>query len=225
MGIINTNWVQLQMRSPIVLTDITRLSSKMELRLNAIKQGRRDTNQLMDLRSGLNVLIMAIMSLLHKNEIVTNKADAMIFKELQDNFGRMLNILEEKEAKITSMLNNGEMKIKLSPETLAYITEIETILYGNIYYGIKRTLERNPADGRDFLYNLYEIMVINMGIFGNEGRIKGKTTSKSSDLSNTPLSAKDLMNKKGQEKLNNEYDIKFEGFKGLKNDIFEEVLA
>mgnify|MGYP001616638925 CR=1 FL=1 len=165
------------------------------------------------------------MSLIHKDEIITNKADTVIFKEMQDNFGRMLNILEEKEARITSMLNNGEMKIKLSPETLSYITEVETILYGNIYYGIKRALERNPQNGREFLYNLYEIMVINMGVFGSEGRVKGKTASKTSDLSNTPISAKSLMGKDGQNKLNSEYDIKFKGFESLKNDSFDEILA
>lgn len=197
----------------IQLDDIVRLSTKMERRLNAIKNDRRDSNEIMDIRTGLNVLIRAFLSLLHQNDIIKSKADTEIFLRLQENFGRMMKILDDKEEKVSSILKQNKMGIVMNNETLSFISEMESILYGDVYYSIKRSLERNPKDAREFMYNMYEILSINVGVFGSEGRVKGKTATTKPELN---LTAKTMLSDKGQDKLNKDFDARFKGFEDLK---------
>lgn len=216
--LIRTDWIQLMQKSPVKLDDIIRLSSNMEMKLHAIKQGRRNTNQLMDIRTGLNVLIRALLSLLHQDEIIKNKSDMEIFIRLQENFGRAIKILEEKEEKISSAMGgtgkgDTQFRITLTNETLSYISEMESILYGDIYYTIKRAIERKPSNAREFMYNLYEILTIHVGVFGSEGRTRGKSTSARIEPN---ITAKTLLSNEGQKKLENDFVTKFKGFEDLK---------
>lgn len=209
--------------SPIRLDDIMRLAGNMEMRLNAIKHERRNSNELLDCRTSLNVLIRVLLSSLHHEEIIKNKADMEIFIRLQENFGRVLKILEEKEEKISSHMDKKNFKIILTNDTLSYISEMESILYGDIYYAIKRALERKPKTSREFMYNLYEVLTIHIGVFGSEGRTKGKSTLATKIEPN--ISAKTLLSGEGQKKLEKDWDIKFKGFEDLKmaESVFGDV--
>lgn len=210
--LIQTNWTQLSNKSIVPLNDIAKIATRIELRLNAIKQGRRPPNSLMDVRSGLNVLISALISILHKDDVIQSKSDIELFKMFEDNFGRIIKVLDEKEDMLNSALKNGNMSIMLDSRGLSYITELESIFYGSIYYPIKRTLERKPKDSREFFYNLYEIMNINVSLFGAESRLKGKSSGRA-DI--PPISAKTLMSDKGQEKLGKNFDTAFKGYEDL----------
>ena len=198
----------------IQLDDIARLSTKMERRLNAIKNDRRESNEIIEVRTALNILIRAFLSLLHQEDIVKSKADTEIFMRLQENFGRMMKILDDKEEKVSSILKQNKMGIVMNNETLTFISEMESILSGDIYYSIKRALERNPKDAREFMYHIYEILSVSIGVFGSEGRIKGKASSTAKPELN--LTAKTLLSDKGQDKLNNDFDSRFKGFEDLK---------
>lgn len=211
---IHTNWTQLAVKSKYVpLGDITKLASRMERMLNAIKQGRRNSNQLMEVKTGMQVIIRALLSLIHTGEIIKRNADMVIFARLQENFGRAWNILEESEKKISSHMDKVDYRIMLNEDTLSYIAEMESILYGDIYFAIKRTLERNPQNEKEFMYYLYEILSIHIGVFGSEGRARGKTSTTSKEPTFT---AKDMLSDDGQKKLDNEWKQQFKGFEGLK---------
>lgn len=208
--------------SPVDLRDIASMATKMKVMLNGTKR-RREGNQIFEIRTQLNVIIRALISLLHKEDIIKTKADIEVFLRLQENFGRLLNVLEQKEDLIASRpIDNysGTRRIEMSKETLSYITELESIFIGDIYLPIKRALERNPKDGREFLYNIYEVLSLNVGIFGSEGRLKGKTTSKS--IESPPINAKALLSDEGQKSLNKSFDEKFKGFQDLEiaNKVF-----
>ena len=218
--LMHNNRIKLMKESTVIpLADIARLSMRMEKRMNAIKNDRRESNELMDIRTGLNVLIRALLSLLHYDNI-KSKTDAEIFLRLQENFGRMIKILDDKEEKIRSGLGDKQYRIMMNNDTLSYTSEIESILYGDIYYSIKRVLERKPKDAREFMYNLYEILSINVGIFGSEGRVKGKASTLRPEPS---LTAKAMLSEPGQKKLEKDFDARFKGFDDLK--IAESVFS
>lgn len=213
--LIRNNWIGLTKDSPVSLKDIAHLGRNIKQRLHSIKNGRGDVNNILELREGMNVLIRRLLSLLHNEDILQSKADMEIFLRLQQNFGRLLNLLDEKEADITSMIANGKFKIQLDTKTLRYITELESILDGDIFLPLERSLERKPKNSREMLYHIYEMLSVNMGVFGSESRVKGKT-SKSFDSIDPGFSAKTNLSKEGQKKLSEEFVDKFKGFQDLK---------
>ena len=211
-------------KTVVPLKDIVRIARKIELRLNSLKQGRRNTNDLIEIRTGLNVLLSALISILHKDDILQTKADIEVFKLFESDFGRLIKILDERQEVLDSMIGKerGQMNIMLNSKALAYISEMESVLFGSIYFPLKRALDRNPKTPRDFFYDFYEILNVNVSLFGAETRLKGKAMGKT----DAPhLSAGTLKSAEGQKKLEKDFDSNFKGYENLimGQKVFENV--
>ena len=221
------NWSTLQYQAkPLIdIDDVCSMGMEIEMNINSILHRRKETNSLLtEVKPKLYVVIGMLMSILRRRDFLENqKADIMLLEKMKDNFSRMLNILEEKETKIMSMNDGYDNRIRMLPSTLTYISEMQSILERDIYYSLKIALDRKPETKNDFLYEFFDVLGSNVGVFGGKSRVKSDVKSGFDSISSVGTNV--LKSSEGKKKLNEEFDKTFPNFKGFEDlKMVQEVL-
>lgn len=195
----NIHWNELQEKAPVDLRNIISLArdieNKIRIKLNNIEKSKEN---ILLARARFDVIIRLLLSLLRDKKILEKETDKILFVMFQENFARILKRLDEiEENRILNLAKNVDIG-----NLTVYAEEIESILYGDLYFPLLKASEeaKNP---REFFYVLFEIISLNVGVFGGitrEKRTGIKLTSGLGTQSYVPT-YKELLSPEGQKKI------------------------
>jgi hypothetical protein len=152
---------RLRQTCPIDLREAIKTIKAIQLNLWMRGPANKLYDKVIDARGLLEILIGQINSVLRDGEILEKMKDKETYGELTNNMGRILKILDLKEAVIMKdAVIISEQKIK------RYAVEIETVLYRDILYPLLEASKKEPKDKKAFLYAFTELSILNAAVFG-----------------------------------------------------------
>ncbi len=178
------SWVKLKENCII---DISRLADSAKEIEYKLEYRNSDKPEIIDeAKVKIDLLIKQFLSLLHDKELLTSDTDKKAFVRLQEDFGRILSQLDTFYEKFV----DGRRKELTVDGYRRYISLLRTVFYGDIYEPLykatvetKKHFEEIDVGGKDkrgilreqfFLYKIFEITSVNVGVFGNYSRVGGK---------------------------------------------------
>jgi len=206
----NISWTSLQKESVIDLREIIKIGREIDNSIGALMEGEIEPELIYDIRSKLDILIRLLHSILYDEDVVKQTTDEWLhYKLFQENYGRLFKIVDEIEGnlsglKIINKVNKGAW--------MPYLSQLQSMLYGDIYYPLMMASQYEKKDKRRFLYQFYKIIKLNAGLFGAESRIRSKTKGFDAFRTERP---DELLSEEGQKKLEEEAK-EFEGLEALK---------
>ena len=211
------SWAKLKSECPIDIYDLCKIARSMESEIENITTKYEEARKIMLTRGKLNIILQILISKMQSDEILKTKSDIITFYQFQQNVGRMtkrLDDLEEELEKRYSTLNHSNI--------MPYTAEIQSILYGNIYYILKEACKRKCKDKREFLYHLNELLTRSVGTTGAESRTKTKK-SMSFEIPPSPLTAKQSLSTDVQKKLEGDFNKNFSDLENLNLNELKEA--
>jgi len=206
-----TSWQKLKSESPIDIVDISHIGRNIEFDISEIIEGVLEPKQIFIVKSNLVVLLRRFVALFNEEGFISDddaskKADKQVLFQIRQNMSRLIGKLDTMEDEIAGKrLDMMEVDV-----VMPMLAEMEGILYGDVYYVLKRAIEREKKDKRRFLYLIYEVTSSNASMVGGEARLKTTKRIGSDSFSFTnpkeSPTVKDAMSPEGQKKLLDEFE-------------------
>lgn len=177
------NWKELKIECPINIESITSLASEIDSLLDY--RNAKKPEIIDEAHSRFNVLIRRVLSLFHDKTILKDKDDVKYFVLFEANCARLIRTIDEFSKKYIYDKNTKSLPDKDAYRI--YIGQMREILYGDIYDPLKKataminekykevqTDENKVSREQFFFYKVYEILSINVGVFGSQSRESDK---------------------------------------------------
>ena len=207
------NWSKLSGNCPLNITDLCDIGWSLQTEINAIKRGAKRNDEIFLAKSKLNRLIKRFLGIISESN-ENEKEDKMIEHDFREAYGRILGNIDKKEEELKTKANI--IDIVALP---LYISEIESVLIGDIYDPIRIACEVYPKNKKMFIYKTFELVNKSAQIFGGETRFR-PTKPKKTEVGLPiemlpPMTAEEMRTPEGQKELQNKYDKTF-GYEELK---------
>lgn len=207
------NWARLRGKCPLEIGDLCDIGWSLQMDINSIKRGAKTNQDIFFAKSKLNRLIKRFLGIISESN-GGEKEDKMVEHDFREAYARILGNIDRKEE---------ELKTKANViDTVAlplYISEIESVLDGDIYDPIRIACEMYPQDKKMFVYKAFELVNKSAQIFGGETRFRPskprKTEIITPETPTPPITAEDMRTPEGQKELQEKYDKTF-GYEELK---------
>ena len=207
------NWSRLSGNCPLNIKDLCDTGFSLQMEINAIKRESKNKENIFFAKSKLNRLIKRFLGIISESN-GNEKENKMIEHDFREAYARILGNIDRKEE---------EMKTKANViDAVAlplYISEIESVLVGDVYDPIRIACEIYPKDKKMFIYKTFELVNKSAQIFGGETRFR-TTKPKKIEVglpteATPPITAEEMVSPEGQKELQKKYDKTF-GFEELK---------
>ena len=204
---MNVSWQKLKLECPMDINDIVKIAQSIENDINNINNETVPSRNIFGVRAKLNVLMRNFTAIFYEegfisdDDKVSNIADKRVIAKLIENISRLVGRLDELESTTAGYRITKDYTL-----IMPFLSEIESILYGDIYYVLKKAVDKGFKNRRHFLYNVYETSVNNASIFGGESRMKRGAKKFTFGDNISPVIAKEALSEEGQEKLANDYE-------------------
>src|SRR3990167_7462872 len=215
------NWSRLSGNCPLNIKDLCDIGWGLQSEINAIRRGAKKNEEIFLAKSKLNRLIKRFLGIISesngnekKNEEAM-KADKIVEHDFREAYARILGNIDRKEEEMKTRANVIDaVAIPL------YISEIESVLIGDVYDPIRIACEIYPKDKKMFIYKTFELVNKSAQIFGGETRFRPTKPRKSIEVglpaeATPPITAEEMKAPEGQEKLSKKFDTTF-GYDELK---------
>ena len=209
------NWSRLSGNCPLDIRDLCDIGFSLQMEINSIKRDNKRSNEIFFAKSKLNRLIKRFLGIISESN-GTEKEDKMVEHEFREAYARILGNVDRKEEELKTKANVIDaIAIPL------YISEIESVLVGDIYDPIRIACEAYPKDKKMFIYKTFELVNKSAQIFGGETRFrttkprKIETGLPSTEMQSPPMTAEEMKTPDGQDGLRAKFDKTF-GYEELK---------
>ena len=184
------------------------------MEINSIKRGAKTNQDIFFAKSKLNRLIKRFLGIISESN-GNEKEDKMVEHDFREAYARILGSIDRKEDELKTKANVID-----SVALPLYISEIESVLDGDIYDPIRIACEMYPENKKMFIYKAFELVNKSAQIFGGETRFRPTRPRKteivaSAETSAPPVTAEEMKSPEGQKILQEKYDKTF-GFEELK---------
>lgn len=229
-------WTWLKENSPIDLERVGRLYKEFQnytdIRLESAEDLEEAKENLSYAKLYLNWMIKSLVVSFYDERIIKTKEDQVILASIQDDLGRLLNDIDQKENDMILMKESRSKYVdKVTPTRLIRFTNelksvADTLIYESLYKALteyikfdekeeeklaekqnRQPIQKNP---RTFLYIFFKIFSINSQISGGLTRTdKGKGSQQNQQKNPAlqyPTAWKAMMTNDGQEKIKQNYE-------------------
>ena len=208
------NWNRLQRKCPVNIKDICDIGWYLEIKINSIKRDSKNNQNIFFAKSELNRLIKRFLGIISETN-GSEKEDKMVEHDFREAYARIIGNIDRKEEELKTKANVID-----AVALPLYISEIESVLIGDIYDPIRIACEMYPNDKKMFIYKAFELVNKSALIFGGETRFRPTKPRKTEILTTTetttpPMTAEEMKSPDGQKMLHEKYDKTF-GFEELK---------
>src|SRR3990167_8504357 len=211
------NWSRLSGNCPLNIKDLCDIGWGLQSEINAIRRGAKKNEEIFLAKSKLNRLIKRFLGIIsesngnEKKDEESMKADKIVEHEFREAYARILGNIDRKEEEMKTRANVID-----AVALPLYISEIESVLVGDVYDPIKIACEMYPENKKMFIYKTFELVNKSAQIFGGETRFRPTKPRKmietvSSTEATPPTTAEEMRTPEGQKKLSGEYDKTFFG--------------
>jgi len=209
------NWMKLPDNCPLNLLELCKIGWDLQVDLQRAKRGKNRDNAFY-MRTKLNRIIRLFLGILSR-ENGNEKEDKQVEIEFNEAYSRILANLDKKEDEMKSASKIDAVALPL------YISEIESILIGDVYDTIRIASETYPKDRKMFKLKAFELVNKSSLVFGGEARFKparGLKPNLGIDMmAKTPsLSAEELATEDGKKMMRKKFENNFPDFEVLKNE-------
>lgn len=181
--------------------------------INSIKRGAKDNQAIFFAKSKLNRLIKRFLGIISESN-GNEKEDKMVEHDFREAYSRILGNIDRKEEELKTKANVID-----AVALPLYISEIESVLDGDIYDPIRIACEMYPKDRKMFIYKTFELVNKSAQIFGGETRFRPtkprKTEIITPETAVPPTTAEEMRTPEGQKELQEKFDKTFVGYEEL----------
>lgn len=207
------SWSRLQENCPLNIKDICDIGWHLELKINSIKRDAKNNQDIFFTKSELNRLIKRFLGIISETN-GSEKEDKMVEHDFREVYARILGNIDRKEDELKTKANVID-----AVALPLYISEIESVLIGDIYDPIRIACEMYPKNKKMFIYKTFELVNKSAQIFGGETRFRPTKPRKTEIVASAdmipPRTAEEMATPEGKQELRKEYDKTF-GFEELK---------
>lgn len=207
------NWSRLQNNCPLNIRDICDIGWHLEMKINTIKRDSKDNQNIFFAKSQLNRLIKRFLGIISESN-GNDKEDKIIEHDFREAYARILGNIDKKEDELKTKANVID-----AVALPLYISEIESVLIGDVYDPIRIACSIYPKNKKMFIYKAFELVNKSAQIFGGETRFRMTKPKKielgTSSIEIPPRTAEEMATPEGKEELHKKYDITF-GYDELK---------
>ena len=208
------NWTRLQRNCPLNIKDICDIGWYLEIKINSIKRDSKNSQDIFFAKSYLNRLIKRFLGIISEAN-GSEKEDKIIEHDFREAYSRIIGNIDRKEEELKTKANVID-----AVALPLYISEVESVLIGDIYDPIRIACEMYPNDKKMFVYKTFELVNKSALIFGGETRFRPTRPRKteivaSAETSVPPMTAEEMRSPEGQKILQEKYDNTF-GYEELK---------
>ena len=201
------NWSRLQNNCPIDIKDICDIGWQLEMKINTIKRDAKNNQNIFFAKSELNRLIKRFLGVISESN-GNDKEDKMIEHDFREAYSRILGNIDKKEDELKTKANViDDVALPL------YISEIESVLIGDVYDPIKIACGVYPKNKKMFIYKAFELVNKSSQIFGGETRFRMTKPKKielgASSIETPPRTAEEMATPEGKKELQKDYDKTF----------------
>jgi len=228
------SWVELEANCPINISRIKRYHNDFNTLLPE-KITNENLNQskerVMSARSCLDSMIITFVQLLYDRNILIEPTDKILYAWLSDNFGRYIKKLDEDEMDFVIKFDEADPAksmvgiSRLSAYAKLLRTTADSLIYESLLkatdeYNELKATEKIKKVPRTFLYILFQVLSITLGVMGGLARedMKG---SKRGMATTMPLSWQSLMTPGGQELIKDDYTA--QTGKKISKELLEQI--
>lgn len=207
------SWSRLQEKCPINIKDICDIGWHLEMKIIAIKRDATNNQDIFFTKSELNRMVKRFLGIISETN-GSEKEDKMVEHDFREAYARIIGNIDRKEEELKTKANViNDVALPL------YISEIESVLVGDIYDPIRIACEMYPKNKKMFIYKTFELVNKSAQIFGGETRFRPtklrKTEIVTAETSIPPITAEEMRTPEGQKELQEKYDKTF-GYEELK---------
>lgn len=200
------NWGRLKQNCPLNISDLCDIGWVLQMEIEIIKRSSKMDDVFL-VKSKLNRLIKRFLGVISDTN-GTEKEDKEVEHEFREAYARILGNIDKKE---------DEMKTKANViSTVAiplYISEIESILNGDVYDPIARASELYPKDKKMFVLKAFELVNKSAQVFGGETRFRPTKKAKEPSMIDMaqaiPMTAEEMAKPEGRQMLADRFDRNF----------------
>lgn len=207
------NWARLKGKCPLEIGDLCDIGWSLQMDINSIKRGAKNNQAIFFAKSKLNRLIKRFLGIISESN-GNEKEDKMVEHDFREAYARILGSIDRKEDELKTKANVID-----SVALPLYISEIESVLDGDIYDPIRIACEIYPKNKKMFVYKAFELVNKSAQIFGGETRFRPtkprKTEIITPETAVPPTTAEEMRTPEGQKELQEKYDKTF-GYEELK---------
>lgn len=207
------NWTVLKENCPIPISDLCSIGWDLQVDLQRAKRNA-NKNDAFYMKTKLNRIIKIFLGIV-SGENGKEKEDKQVEVEFREAYSRILASIDKKEDEIKSGRTADLVSLPL------YISEIESVLIGDVYDPVRIASEAYPKDKKMFILKAFEIVNRSALVFGGEARFK-PAKSKIRDMSgfettsSSIMSAEEIASNKGKAMMRSKFDANFPDFEGGK---------